>query len=131
MNTNKKNYYLVMIIFASFLGNSCTKKDTIRPIISIVHPIASDVFSSKSNINLEINMSDNEDMHECTVSVKDSIGNVVFSDAPIVHELPSLNYKQSFKLDSLTYEKTYTLLVTVSDHHDNIGTNSVSFKVKP
>ncbi|MBI3235410.1 MAG: hypothetical protein HYZ42_15470, partial [Bacteroidetes bacterium] len=97
----------------------------------IVKPTIKDTLSVLNDINIELNMSDNTEMHESTVDVTDSAGNVVFTDNPYVHELQNYTYKSSFKIASIDRVRLYTMKVTLADHSDNIETQTVSFFMKP
>ncbi len=119
------------IITLSIYVVSCSKKDTEKPSITINKPISTDTFSVYNDIKLDIDMSDNTDLHESTVVVTDSMGNNIFTDNPYVHEQNNFKFQKNFKIASIDYLKKYTLTVTVSDHSDNIQSQSVSFWVKP
>jgi hypothetical protein len=119
------------IITLSIYVVSCSKKDTEKPSITINKPISTDTFSVYNDIKLDIDMSDNTDLHESTVVVTDSMGNNIFTDNPYVHEQNNFKFQKNFKIASIDYLKKYTLTVTASDHSDNIQSQSVSFWVKP
>jgi hypothetical protein len=119
------------IITLSIYVVSCSKKDTEKPSITINKPISTDTFSVYNDIKLDIDMSDNTDLHESTLVVTDSMGNNIFTDNPYVHEQNNFKFQKNFKIASIDYLKKYTLTVTASDHSDNIQSQSVSFWVKP
>lgn len=127
-----------ILFYISFLGItltmvSCEKEDTTDPVITVNEPAVGDILtlSVDPEVHIEIDVSDETSLHEMSVEVKDAAGNIIFSDAPTVHDLKNYSYHEHFEPAGIAAETDMTLTVSVSDHADHEVTAAVSFKVKP
>lgn len=114
---------------------SCKKEDEEdhqKPVIMILKPSMNDTFSltTSDSIPIQFNTSDNDELHEVTVNVKNAGGTSVFTKSLDVDE-KSLAFSHFFKPGSLSASSMFTLTVEVSDHHLNTDLKTVIFYVRP
>lgn len=104
-------------------------EDQDPPVISLSAPTAMDSISGVVAIS---GMVTDESMHEMSIVVsQDSDGTVLFSSAPVVHDLTSYTIAEMWTPAGITAETAVTLTVTAEDHSSNIATAEVKFTVKP
>ena len=128
----QKQFILLLLATISLSAfTACTKKDedTNKPLITISSP-AADV-SVAGTVSITGTVTD-ESLHELTITVtKDSDNTELFKATPEVHDLTSYNIAETWAPSGIVAETPVTLTVTAEDHHENVASVVVKFKVKP
>lgn len=76
--------------------------------------------------HIEGRASDDEELHEMSVIVKDHMGVTVFADYPTVHALPSYSFHYHFATSDTGM---YHLHITAADHDGGLTSKEVMFHV--
>ena len=115
-------------------GTAACKKDndTQKPFIAIEEPMANDTISlaSTDSIHIEFTASDNEELHEVSVSVRNSAGTSFLSSTEDVDKAVYA-YHEHFLHSGITGPTSFTLTIDASDHSENTESKTVSFIVIP
>jgi hypothetical protein len=113
--------------------SACKKEsDTEKPVIAIAEPTANDTISlaSTDSIHIEFTASDNEELHEVSVSVTNSAGSSFLSGTEDVDNAVYA-YHKHFLPTGITSPTPFTLRVDASDHSGNEESKTVTFIVVP
>jgi hypothetical protein len=103
--------------------------DLNAPIITIYSPAENQIFQSKDTISLNGIVKD-EALHELSIVVFDLKNNLLlFSAAPVVHDLTEYQFNQLFKVSNVTDSISAQLTVKAEDHGLNKQSKVVNFKV--
>jgi hypothetical protein len=131
----KTNTFMIFAVSIGMLsGTAACKKDndTQKPVIAIEEPMANDTISlaSTDSIHIEFTASDNEELHEVSVSVRNSAGTSFLSSTEDVDKAVYA-YHEHFLPSGITGPTSFTLTIDASDHSENTESTTVSFIVIP
>jgi hypothetical protein len=122
-------FTLSALVLLSF--NSCKKDDTEKPTLSIIEPLAGDTLylSQDPEIHIEFTASDNEELHEVSVDLKDAQGNTFFNRTDDV-DLKTFSFHEHVMPD-IAAGIEFTLRIEANDHSGNSNTEELQFFVMP
>jgi hypothetical protein len=117
--------------------SSCKKEDhnhntsdTEKPVITLTEPMMNDTISIASDVHIEFNVSDNDNLHDVAVNVTNAIGTNIFSKSAHV-DAKTYNFHDHFTPSGITGVTPLTLKIDASDHSSNSDSKTVTFYVKP
>lgn len=121
---------LLSALFITVLAlsiSSCSKKnENASPVIVIDSPTEGAMTMLPDSTHIEGRASDDEELHEMSVIVKDHMGVTVFADYPTVHALPSYSFHYHFATSDTGM---YHLHITAADHDGGLTSKEVMFHV--
>lgn len=132
MKTNASLIALIAIGMLTGIASCKKESDTEKPVIAIDEPTANDTISlsSSDSVHVEFTASDNEELHEVSVSVTNSAGTSFLSDTEDVDK-SVYAYHKHFLPTGITSPTPFTLTVAASDHSGNEESKTVTFIVVP
>jgi hypothetical protein len=116
---------LLLISLATQI-TACNKKENQAPLIVIDEPANDAMIMLPDSAHIEGSVSDDNELHELSVVVKNHGGSVVFEQYPTVHALKTFNFHYHFVTSDTGM---YHLHVTAEDHDGGVSTKEVMFHV--
>ena len=105
--------------------------DVTAPVVDIYTPIANQVFTTGTTVNITGKISDDFGLYRGTVRIiNDANGEVLKNQQYEIHGLLSYNFNVPY-YTVVSTASNYTVTVTFEDHGLNSTTKSVSIKVNP
>jgi len=129
-----KKLTVILLAMASvvLLVESCKKKNDLpqEPIVNVLSPENNSFYHSGDTVSLRAAVSDNEDLHEIRIEVKQ--GNLlVFGYYPYVHAKESITADTIFKCPVVADTTDYLIEFEAEDHDYNRTLKTVNIKVAP
>jgi hypothetical protein len=128
------NNVIILIVLIGFFIFSCdgSTDDIEAPVVNIIQPVENDtiVLSTTSEINIRFTASDNDELHDVIVYVKNTSGQILYSTTKDVDQ-KSYNYSERYKPSNINSITQLKLETHITDHSDNHTFKSVSFFVRP
>jgi hypothetical protein len=129
-----KNLFAVLAVVTLTLLviPSCKKKNDLpqEPIVNVLSPENNSFYHSGDTVSLRAAVSDNEDLHEMRIEVKQ--GNLlVFGYYPYVHAKESITADTIFKCPVVADTTDYLIEFEAEDHDYNRTLKTVNIKVAP
>lgn len=111
-----------------FTISSCTKKsENNAPVVVIDEPTDGAITTLPDSTHVEGTATDDEELHELSVIIKNHMGDTVLAQYPMVHALPTYSFHYHFATSDTGM---YHLQVTASDHDGGLTSKEVMFFVK-
>lgn len=120
----------LFFIIAGLLFTGCKKPSENNIEISILSPEDGAVFSSGDTIRLQVAASDNEDLHEMKLEIKDG-ANILLGLYPYVHAKKSHTLDTSIIAPAVSAPTLYSLEAEAEDHDYNAAKEIFSITVNP
>jgi hypothetical protein len=132
---------LSVIAISSMLSFSACKKeedddhdhttaDTVKPALSISSPTDMKVYYSGDTVWIKGSVSD-ASLHELLIKItKDSDGSVLFSEAPVVHDMTSYAINTFWK-SQVSDHSNAKVIVLAEDHSGNVSSDTVRIHIMP
>jgi hypothetical protein len=129
-----KNLFAVLAVVTLTLLviPSCKKKNDLphEPIVNVLSPDNYSFYNSGDTVSLRAAVSDNEDLHEIRIEIKQ--GNLlVFGHYPYVHAKESFTADTIFKCPVVADTTDYLIEFEAEDHDYNKTLKTVNIKVAP
>ena len=121
-----------MISFHSCIKNKTTT-DTIKPTIAIVEPTDMDtlILSLEPEVHIEFTVSDNEGLHSLDVKLFDSSNVIKQQSTPNVTNQSSYAFHTHYIPIGVTGLTWMKVIITATDHSENIITKELKVFIKP
>lgn len=133
-----KNLFLLFkiacsIVILFMVVNSCVSENTdnTKPTIKIYEPTANDTLAvTNDSVHLEIEITDNVEIKNVLVNVKDVNGIDVYKDSQNIN-LPTFEYHEHYVPTAINDLKSLVLTVIATDKSLNTSSQTVHFFIKP
>jgi hypothetical protein len=114
--------------FAVACHSHADDTDVTNPVLTIKSPTSGDNIPGPITIKGDVS---DESLHELSIIVKkDSDKSELFKATPVVHDLTTFSFLETWTPTGLDPETAVTLSITIEDHNANKTEQSISFKVK-
>ncbi len=136
-NTIKKIVFVILSFIAMISFHSCIKNktttDTIKPTIAIVEPTDMDtlILSLEPEVHIEFTVSDNEGLHSLDVKLFDSSNVIKQQSTPNVTNQSSYAFHTHYIPIGVTGLTWMKVIITATDHSENIITKELKVFIKP
>ena len=118
---------VVFIAVLTVSISSCSKKnENAAPVVVIDEPTEGAMTMLPDSTHIEGTATDDEELHELSVIVKNHMGVTVFEQYPTVHALPSYSFHYHFATSDTGM---YHLHITAADHDGGLTSKEVMFHV--
>ncbi len=112
---------------------SCKKEDKpqedrTKPTISVVSPANNTMFMNGDAIHIKVNITDNDELHDCTVQLKNLTANTTLIDIEKDVDEATFAVDTTYSVNVTAYND-FLLTVTASDRAENADTVRVHFHV--
>ncbi len=128
------NNVIILIVLIGFFIFSCdgTSDDIEAPAVTIIQPLENDtiLLSITKEVNIRFTTSDNDELHDVIVYVKNTAGKILYSTTNDVDQ-KTYNYSEQYKPSNINVLTQLKLETHITDHSDNHTFKSVSFFVRP
>ena len=112
-------------------GHVYTASDTTAPQITIYTPVADQVFSSGTAINITGKITDDYGLYRGTIKVINNSNGLVQMNQPYeIHGLLSYNFNINHTVNVIA-PADFTIIVSFEDHGLNVTTKTVKVKTNP
>ena len=121
------------IVILLMVVNSCISEntDTTKPTIKIYEPKSNDTLAvTNDSVHLEIEITDNVEIKNVFVNVKDVNGVEVYKDSQNIN-LPTFEYHEHYVPTAINNVKSLVLTVIATDKSLNTNSQAVHFFIKP
>lgn len=109
---------------------SCSKEnDTEAPQISIISPLATDVYVVGDTINIQVQITENDELHHIEADMFRNVTQKVWSRNAHSHE-KIYNINDAYIVQEADTQSTFKLQVLADDHNGNANTVSVEFEIE-
>jgi hypothetical protein len=132
MTNIKITFTIGLLGIVSLAFNACKKdEDTEKPTLAVVEPLAGDTLflSQDPEIHIEFTASDNEELHEVSINLKDANGNVFLTKIEDVDQ-KTFSFHEHVT-PTLTTGVEFTLNIEADDHSGNSNAQEIKFFVLP
>ena len=111
------NIIAVTLVIGSF--SSCKKEhEHSAPIIVLESPINNQTFILGDTVHIEGTATDENELHEMSIFIKNHTGDTLFSDYPYVHAMNSHNFHYHYLP---TDTGMFHIHITASDHDNQLS----------
>ena len=132
MKNIKTTVTLTLLSLLAFNFNACKKDDdTEKPTLAIFEPLAGDTLylSQDPEIHVEFTASDNEELHEVRVELKDAEGNSFLGKTEDIDQ-KTFSFHEHVMPD-IAAGIEFTLRIEANDHSGNSNEQEIKFYVVP
>lgn len=132
MKNLKTSVILALLALLAFNFNACKKDDdTEKPTLAIIEPLAGDTLYllQDPEIHVEFTASDNEELHEVSVELKDKEGNSFLS---LTEDVDQKTFSfHDHVMPDIVAGIEFTLRIEANDHSGNSNEQEIEFYVVP
>jgi preprotein translocase subunit SecG len=105
--------------------------DTTAPVLNIFTPVATDIFSNGSTINVTGKITDENGLYRGSITITNDANGMVIKNQPYeIHGILTYNFNVNH-IVSTAVGADYTVTVSFEDHGYNVTTKSVKVKANP
>lgn len=126
---NKQILLTAFIICATIAGfhlSACKEKENLPPVIVVDEPTEGAMTMLPDSTHIEGTVTDDDELHEMSVVVKNHMGDTVLAQYPTVHALKTYIFHYHFTTSDTGM---YHLYVTAEDHDGGETIKEVMFHV--
>lgn len=124
-----KNLFLSALILTAFAFavSSCGHKNE-APVINLEEPDATSNLVLGDSIHIEGTVTDDESLHEMSITITNPSGGTVFQSFPTVHNLKTYDFHYHF---TPLAAEVLTLTIIAEDHEGESATKTATITVSP
>jgi len=127
------SHYIILLAYLFGVAScSDSSNDTEKPKIALELPKSNDTIrlSVQSQIPIVFTATDNDELHEVKVTLKNSKGDELYSDSKDV-DAAEYRFQHNYVPTGITVATQFILKIEASDHHDNETELEINFIVIP
>ena len=103
--------------------------DSDKPVITMSSPSDSMMYNNGDTMYIKGTVTDNS-LHELLVTVTDANDSILYSQAPVVHDLTSYTIDMSWKTQVGNHTNA-SIIVVAEDHNANISSDTIHVHIMP
>lgn len=100
------------------------------PTITIASPTGGQIFKSGATINITGTASDDVDLHEGTITIKNATTEL-FKQTPDVHSKKTFEINYNYVAPTVTVNTTLDIIFSFYDHDENHTEKTISIQIQP